>query len=112
MENSTEKIDNIVIISISGEITMNTVSEIDRVYTPFIKSGLSAVAFDLKYVEFIDSFGISKIIKISRAFKAENTEFVLINMKNNILQTFRKAMFDKLLTITTKAEFMDTYINL
>ena len=111
IELSSEKIDNTVIISISGEISMTTVSVIDKICSPYIKSGLKAVAFDFKLVRFIDSFGISRIIKTSRMFTAENTEFVLINMNDNIKQIFKIATFDRLFTIMTKDEFIDTYIN-
>ena len=109
-EVSIEEKNNAVIVSVSGEITMTTVNEIDFVCKPYVNSDIEVIAIDLKLVMFIDSFGISRIIKISKAFSAQNKTFVLINMNENIHQIFKIATFDKLFTIMTKPEFMMTYM--
>ncbi len=108
---TTEKIKNAIIISISGEITMITVGEIDNVCKNYIDSDIEVLALDLKDVQFIDSFGISRIIKQSKIFTDKDIHFVLINMNGNIHQIFKVATFDRMFTIMTKAEFTDKYLN-
>jgi len=108
-EISVEQKNSIVIISISGEITMSTVNDLDNECKRFLNSDIKVMALDLKYVQFVDSFGISRIIKISKAFIGKEIEFVLINMNDNINQIFKIATFDKLFTIMTTAEFLISY---
>ncbi len=107
---SIEEIGTAVILSISGEITMITFTDIDNACKKFINSNLKVIAFDFHNLEFIDSFGISRVIKQSKAFSEKGTEFVLINMNDNISQIFKIATFDRLFTIMTKKEFTDTYL--
>jgi anti-sigma B factor antagonist len=104
--------DDTAIISISGEITMTTVTDIDNACKKFVNSGLRVFAIDLKNVIFIDSFGISRIIKQSKAFAANGTDFVLINLNDNISQIFKIATFDKLFTIMNQSEFDSKYFDL
>lgn len=106
-----EEKNNTAIIGITGEITLSTTSDLDEACRGFINSGLKVIAFDLRYVTLIDSFGISRIIKHSKAFSAKGTEFVLVNMNDNIREIFRIATFDSFFNIMTKAEFTEKYIN-
>lgn len=105
-----EEKDGAVIVGISGEITMPTVSEIDIACKKYLESGAKVIALDFKNVVFIDSFGISRVIKLSKAFNAQGTDFVLINMNEHISQVFKIATFDKIFTILTNAEFEGKYL--
>jgi len=110
-EISIEESGNSVIIRIAGEITMTTAADIDNACRKYIGTGLKAAALDLRSVLFIDSFGISRVIKLSKLFDAKGTDFVLINMNDNISQIFKIATFDKLFTIMTNDEFKNKYLN-
>jgi len=101
---------DVVVIILSGEITMLTVKDIDHVCKKYLNSNLKVLALDLRSVQFIDSYGISRIIKILRAFTIAGAEFVLINMNDNIRLVFKIATFDKMFTIMTKEEFSNTYL--
>jgi len=105
-----EESNNTAILNIYGEITMATAKEIDIACEKYINSGLKVLAFDLQNVTFIDSFGISRIIKHSKAFACNGTEFVLINLNDNINQVFKIATFDRLFRILTKYEFSEKYL--
>jgi anti-anti-sigma factor len=110
-EISIEESDNTVIIHIAGEITMTTAADIDNACRKYIDAELKVAALDLRSVLFIDSFGISRVIKISKSFNAKGTDFVLINMNDNISQIFKIATFDKLFTIMTNDEFRNKYLS-
>lgn len=105
-----EEQNNVVIIYISGEITMLTVNEIDNACKQYLNSNIKVLAFDMKNVQFIDSFGISRVIKQSKMFSSFGVEFVLINLNENIMQIFKIATFDKLFNIMTKNEFNSQYL--
>lgn len=110
-EISVEEKDNTVIVSISGEISMTTVNNIDNSCRKYINSNLKVLALNFKNVTFIDSFGISRIIKQSRIFSGNGTDFVLIDLNDNITQIFKIATFDKLFTIMKKEDFTGKYLN-
>jgi len=107
---SIEEKEDVVIISITDEITMTTVNDIELACKKYVNSKLTVLALDLNNVQFIDSFGISRIIKLSKSFIGTGTEFILINMNDNIHQIFKIATFDRLFTILTKSEFMEKYL--
>lgn len=107
---SVEESNGAVILYISGEITMITVNDIDNVCKKYLNSDINVLAFDLKGVQFIDSFGISRIIKESKAFSSRGIDFVLINLNDKIMQIFKIATFDKLFNIMTTDEFNKKYL--
>ncbi len=100
----------IVIVSIAGELSMRTVSDFDLSFKKYINSGFEVVALDLQYMSFLDSFGMNRIIKISRPFVESGKEFVLINMNDAILNTFRIAAFDTLFAIMSGDDFRKKYL--
>jgi len=104
-----EESNGAVVLYISGEITMVTVTEIDNTCKKYLDSDINVLAFDMRSVQFIDSFGISRVIKESKAFASRGIEFVLINLNDNINQIFKIATFDKLFTIMSKDEFNQKY---
>jgi anti-anti-sigma factor len=107
---NVEELNNAVIIYLSGEITMITVNEIDNVCRQYLNSDIDVLAFDMRNVQFIDSFGISRVIKQSKMFSSQNIEFVLVNLNDNIKQIFKIATFDKLFNIMSKDEFNIKYL--
>jgi len=106
-----EEFESIVIVYISGEVTMVTINDIDNTCKKYLNSDIDVLALDMKEVQFIDSFGISRVIKESKAFASQGIEFILINLNDNINQIFKIATFDRLFTIMTKDEFSKKFLN-
>ncbi len=104
-----EERENTVTITISGELSLGDIDEFDHTFKKYINSNLDVIALDLKYIPHLDSFGLSRIIKISRVFGGSGTEFVLMNMNEDIHRTFKITTFDKLFKIMTQNEFDRTY---
>lgn len=104
-----EECGSVVTVSLIGELSFSYVEEFESVFKKYVKSDFNVIALDLKNVPYLDSFGISRIIKVSRFLIAGGSEFVLINMNEHIHQIFRMATFDKLFNIMTKEEFLLAY---
>jgi len=102
--------DRAVIISLCGELSFGFVEEFENIFKKYMYSDLDVIALDLKNVPYLDSFGISRIIKISRSFIGKGTGFVLINMNESIHQIFRMATFDRIFNIMTEDDFNLTYL--
>jgi anti-sigma B factor antagonist len=105
-----EKKDKAVIVSIAGELSLDDAEKFEDAFKQHLNSKLDVVALNLKQVHYLNSFGMSRILKISRAFAETDTEFVLINMNDNIYQIFRMSTFDKIFKIFSGEEFNKKYI--
>lgn len=106
---TVEESDKAVIIVIEGKLTLSSMKEFEHVFNKYINSEMTVVALDLKNMPYIDSFGISRFVKIGRAFMGGSTEFVLINMNEHIQQIFSMSTFDRIFRIMTIDEFKNKY---
>lgn len=104
-----EEKDRIIIFRIFGELTTLNVKEFDRAFEKYICSDYEIIALDLKKFPYIDSFGISRLMKLSRSLKDCGVELVLIDMNEHIHQMFRMGTFDRLFNIMTVDEFNAKY---
>jgi len=89
-----EERDEAVIISLNGELSAEFIKEFDGVFNKYINSKFKVIVIDLKSMPYINSFGISRMVKISRAVIDGGRDFILINMNSNIQQIFRMTTFD------------------
>lgn len=105
-----EEINKVVIVSMTGELSPGDVEKFEDTFKQYYNSKLDVIALNLKNVHYVDSFGLSRILKISRSFTENNTEFVLTNMNDNIHQIFRMATFDKIFKILSGEEFNRKYL--
>jgi anti-sigma B factor antagonist len=105
-----ERKDKAVIVSMTGELSLGDVEKFENAFKQHLNSKLDVIALDLKQVQYLNSFGMSRILKISRAFSGSDTEFVLLNMNDNIYQIFRMSTFDKIFKIFTGEEFKIKYL--
>jgi len=109
LEIGIEEKDKTVIFSIAGELSSSTVDEFDRSFKKYINSEFDVIALDLQYMPFLDSFAMNRIIKVSRTFAGSSRQFVLLNMNDAILNTFKIAGFEKFFKIMTGEEFNKKY---
>lgn len=109
-EISTDKKNDVAVVSITGEISLTTVEYIDKACREFLTPDVRVFALDMRGVTFIDSFGISRILKISKAYSCNETQFLLINLNDNIKQIFKIATLDNFFTILSKNEFENKYL--
>lgn len=109
LEINIEEHKNGVIVILNGELSFSFVKEFEKVFDNYYNSKHAVVAIDLKNVPYLDSFGISRIVKVSREFKRRSIDFVLISVNENIHQILRMATFDKILNIMSKDSFKDRY---
>jgi len=104
-----EEHENGVIVIMDGELSFSFIKEFEKIFDKYYTSKYGVVALDLKNVPYLDSFGISRIVKVSREFKSRSIDFVLINVNENIHQILRMATFDKILNIMSKDFLLDRY---
>lgn len=101
--------DNVVTVSITGEISSLTAKEFDSAFQEYNIAECKVLALDLKKLPYLDSFGISRLVKLSQLMKEKNVEFILINLNDHIRQIFHMGTFDRLFNIMTGDEFEAAY---
>lgn len=104
-----EEKDSAVVVSIAGELTLKGIEDFERAFEKYLENKPDVIALDLKHLPYLDSFGISRIIKVSRMIIAAGIDFVMINMNENIHNIFRMSTFDRLFNIMTGEEFEREY---
>jgi anti-sigma B factor antagonist len=100
----------VVIIIIIGDITAGDMDDIEHYFKENINIKINVIALDLKNVMFLDSFGISKTIKLLKNFNEKGIDFILINLNDQIRQILKISTFDKIFKIMTVEDFTAKYI--
>ena len=96
---------NIVTVSVAGELSTITAKEFDSAFEKYLVSGCKVLALDLKKMPYLDSFGISRLMKLSQGLKSANVEFIIINLNEHIRQIFHMGTFDKIFNIMSGDDF-------
>jgi anti-anti-sigma factor len=99
-----------VIVMLDGELSFTFIEKFEAIFKKYHNSGFRILALDLNKVPYLDSFGMSRIIKTSRSLSAAGTGFVLINISESVMQVLRIATFDRLFNIMTRDQFFLSYI--
>ncbi len=100
-----EEKDKVAVISICGELSLHSIQGFEQAFKKYQASDFNVIALDLKNMPYIDSFGMSRMIKISRIFLAAGKDFILVNMNDNIHHIFKMSTFDRLFNIMTGEDF-------
>jgi len=106
-----EEKDKVAVISLSGDLSLHSIEGFEKTFKKYPGSGFDVIGLDLKNLPYIDSFGISRILKISRILLADGKDFVLVDMNDNIHQIFKMSTFDRLFKIMTGEEFEMEYLS-
>ena len=105
-----EEKDKVAVISLAGDLSLHSIEGFERTFKKYPGSDFDVIGLDLKNLPYVDSFGISRILKISRILLADGKDFVLINMNENIHQIFKMSTFDRLFKIMNGDEFEIEYL--
>ncbi len=100
-----------VVVKAAGELSLIEIPSFEQTFKRYHESKLDVVALDLSEMPFIDSFGISRIIKLSRKFTESGTDFVLIELNDKIQEVFRMGTLDRFFSIMKKGEFDKKYFS-
>lgn len=89
-EARSEELDGVVVISVRGELDLNTAPQLEKLLEPALASGQSPVAIDLSGCEFIDSTGIALIVKGWRSLSGEERPgFALCGLGDQVRRLLR-----------------------
>jgi len=87
------------VVSITGEIDLNSSPEMRKVFGEIIKEGASKVIVNLEAVSYIDSSGLATLIELMQKLKRNKGAMFLVGMSDKIKSLFEITKLDKLFKI-------------
>lgn len=97
------RVNDIKVIKISGEIDFDNFQDVGKK----IRSNLQntkKVIIDLEELTYLNSMGLSEIIKVYKKSKENDTKLILCSLNENIHKLFRITKINKLINICTSQQ--------
>ena len=87
------------VVSVTGEVDMQTSSEIERELRQVLELGGRSVAVDLVEVGFIDSTALGLLIRFQPRFRARGGELLIVSDDRRVLRTLEIIGLDRIFRI-------------
>ena len=100
---------DIIIINISGDLSIGNLSELEDLWKKTISLNPSVVAFDCSRINFIDSSAIGTLVKFLNNSSKVNIDLVFIDLSDNIFRVFKTAKLNKIFKISSRSDFEGQY---
>ncbi|MBF0503625.1 MAG: STAS domain-containing protein [Candidatus Omnitrophica bacterium] len=94
-----EKIHDITLVLLNGELNMDNVSRVREAFKKVLKEKKSRVIVDFDKVPFVDSSGISLLLEIVQSFAKVNGRMCLCHVNKKIISVFEITKVHKLFNI-------------
>jgi anti-sigma B factor antagonist len=106
-----QKHGNVVVISLSGDVNLNSVEMIENAYDDQISQKPEVISMNCKNLNSIDSSGLGLFIKLFKAAEKENIEFVVTGIVGNVSALFDLSKLDNLFPVMDEDEFKLRYLS-
>ncbi len=93
-----------VIFSPKGEITIQTLELLREKMTPFIEKDIKYILIDMGGVKYIDSAGLSLLIEEHKALEKRGKSLVITNLGGNVAKVIEITKLTKLFRIYSSNE--------
>ncbi len=94
----------------TGRLTMANSPEFETYMLGMMKEdGHKAIGLNMKFLEMVDSSGLSILIKLVQESKQHGVELIYFGASEAILSVIRMARLNTLLYFTTESSFDDHY---
>ncbi|MFC1804696.1 STAS domain-containing protein [Candidatus Omnitrophota bacterium] len=98
----------IVILEITGEVNIDTIAELKKIFDKLLEGKPAAVLLNLKGLDYIDSSGLACLIEFTRALKGKRREVLLCELSSKIRSIFAITKLDKVFKLfDTQAEALE-----
>lgn len=105
-----QKIGNIIVLSLSGDININNIETIEKIYGDQIDQKPDVISINCKKLNSIDSSGLGLFIKLFKIAENEKIEFVITDIVGNVSALFDLSKLDNLFPIMDEDEFRIRYL--
>ena len=87
------------IVEVSGEVDLYNVSELKKSLFSITNGEFSSVIVDMSNVSYMDSSGIGALVASQKKMRANNGNFALLNIHEDVLNILKLATLDKFFKI-------------
>ena len=81
--------ENVIIMSVGGSLDTQTFQEFKNTAQAQLSASLKAIVLDLEHLEYISSMGISAILQLRTAVKAQGAVMMMSNVPEHIDKVFK-----------------------
>jgi anti-sigma B factor antagonist len=96
---SMERSNGAVVLVVTGELDLGSAGLLSQAFKSLADSGTKLVIADLRELEFIDSTGISLLVKAHRAAERDGTTFAVAGAKPQVTRLLSLTGLTDMLTI-------------
>lgn len=105
MEISVRKINDTFILDVSGSLDIYTATDFKQKIDEFIEVEEKTILINMEHLKYIDSSGIGILIKQMNLIKSKNKNFMIANLKKQILKVFSVAGLTSYFEIMTNENY-------
>ncbi len=99
MKISEDKKDGLMVVSVEGEINIDTSPQLRKAFDRYSKEGINKVIIDCKGLFYIDSSGLATLIELLQRLKKSNGELKICGLSEKVKSVFEITKLDKLFDI-------------
>lgn len=99
MKISEEKKGDFLVVSVEGEINIDTSPQLRESFTRSIKKGLNKIVVDCIGLLYVDSSGLATLIELLQRLKKTDGELRICNLSDKVKGVFEVTKLDKLFDI-------------
>lgn len=104
MNISQSEVNGFVVVTIEGEVDLNSSPQMRKAFTELIDRKTSKVVVDFSKVAYIDSSGLATLIEMMQRLKKNQGQMHLVQMSPKIRSIFEITRLDKLFSILATPE--------
>jgi len=103
MEIKTQENDDLVVLSVKGEIEVYSLPEFSRLAESYL-GGPANLALDFKDLEYIDSSGLGFIVTLHERMERQHQHLRILNMRPHVARVFKITRLDCILDISCEQQ--------
>ena len=100
------------IVHLNEELSLRNIHQLEIEWDRLLKESPRVMAFDCSELEYLDSSAIGTLVKFLHSSVHGGVDFVLIDLKEPILNIFRTAKIVDVFHIVSFDEFNSQFLNL
>lgn len=106
----TETKGNVAIIHLDGELLLDNVNNLKDIWRKHLYAHPGTIAFDCSNLSHVDSTAIANFIIFCRESDEHDVEMIMFDLSPRIMEFFDKINLEKYLTVISKQEFENDYL--
>ncbi len=85
----------VMVVSVQGDLDATTSGDLSQSMEQLLKDGRRRFALDLKEVKFVDSAGLSTLVRFLKRVRGEGGELHLAGLQSAVKRTFELTRLDR-----------------